>query len=166
MSTPAQQLESERSKYPAMQVDEILVWRAWLLLHQREYDRFSYNLAIGIVQDPGPTFTYPQRGGAIFIRMKRLDAVGWRGNTPYIFEVKRRAGPENIGQLLVYQHWWPETFQNTPPAQLVLVAADTDPHLPPVLAKLGIALDLVGPITFSVLGPGRIIPPADQSVNF
>jgi hypothetical protein len=148
-----------------MQVDEILVWRGWLLTHQQLYDRFSYNLAIGIVQDPGPSHSYPLRGMAIFIRMKRLDAVAWRGNQPYIIEVKRRAGPENLGQLLVYDYWWPYTFQNTPLPRLVLVAADAEPHVPPVLAKYGIEYNQVPGINFSVLSPGRIIPPADQSVN-
>jgi hypothetical protein len=35
--------------------------------------------------------------------------------------------------------------------QLRIVAADTDPHLPPVLAKLQIGLDLVSGVDFAVL---------------
>jgi hypothetical protein len=163
--TPAQQLESERSKYPAMQVDEILVWRAWLLTHQKLYDRFQYDVAIGIAQDPGPAYADNIRKMAVFIRSKRLDAVGWRGNTPYIFEVKRRAGPENVGQLVIYQHWWPFSYPGAPAAQLVLVATDADPHIVPVLAKFAIEYDQVSGVNFSVLGPGRIIPPADQSTG-
>ncbi len=149
-----------------MQVDEILVWRMWLLTHQQLYTRFDYNVRVGIEQDPGPSYTEAVRRMAIMIRQKRLDAVGWRGVTPYIFEVKRRAGPENVGQLVVYQHWWPFTYPNNLPAQLVLVATDADPHVLPVVAKLGIQYDQVSGVDFSVLAPGRIIPPADQSVNF
>lgn len=163
MGTPAFQLASERSKYPAMQVDEILVWRGWLLTHQTLYDRFDYNVAIGIAQDPGPAHTDAIRKMAILIRSKRVDAVGWRGTTPYIFEVKRRAGPQNVGQLVIYQHWWPQPFPGAPAPQFVLVATDADPHILPVLAKLGIQYDQVPGINFSVLAPGRIIPPADQS---
>lgn len=166
MSSPAQQLESERAKYPAMQVDEILVWRAWLTTHQALYDRFDYNVAIGIEQDPGPQFTAAVRKMAIFIRSKRLDAVGWQGNTPTIFEVKRRAGPENVGQLVIYQHWWPSSFPSAPNAKLVLVAADADPHILPVLASLGITYNPVSGVVFSVLSPGSTIPPADQSAGF
>ena len=165
MATPAQQLQSERAKYPAMQVDEILVWRAWLLTHQALYDRFDYNVAIGIAQDPGPAYTDAIRKMAIFIRSKRLDAIGWQANTPTIFEVKRRAGPENVGQLVIYQHWWPKSFPGAPVAKLVLVASDADPHILPVLAQFGIDYNPVSGVNFSVLGPGRIIPPADQTVE-
>jgi hypothetical protein len=143
-----------------MQVDEILVWRGWLLTHQQLYDRFDYNVRVGIEQDPGPAFTDAIRRMAIMIRQLRVDAVGWRGNTPYVFEVKRRAGPQNVGQLVIYQHWWPHTFPATPNAALVLVATDADPHILPVVAKLGIQYDQVSGVDFSVLAPGRIIPPA------
>ena len=136
-----------------MQVDEILVWRAWLKSHQGMFDSFNYNVYIGIEQDPGPGTPDNLRKMAIQLRQKRLDAVGYVGAQPTIFEVKRRAGPENIGQVLVYQHWWPHTFPNTPPPALVIVASDTDPHLPPVLAKIGIRLDLVPGVDFSVLSP-------------
>lgn len=166
MSTPAIQLQSERAKYPAMQVDEILVWRMWLLTHQSLYDGFDYNVAIGISQDPGPAYTDAIRKMAIFIRSKRLDAVAYSGPQPVIFEVKRRAGPENVGQLVIYQHWWPLTFPGGVAPRMVLVATDADPHILPVLAKLGIEYDQVPGVDFSVLAPGRIIPPADQSVSF
>jgi hypothetical protein len=136
-----------------MQVDEILVWRQWLLLHQQQYSRFDYNVYIGIALDPGPTYSEQIRKMAIALRQKRIDAVGYQSTQATIFEVKRRAGPENIGQVLVYAHYWPVTFSGTPTPQLAIVASDTDPHLPDVLAKLGIRLDLVSGVDFSVLSP-------------
>jgi hypothetical protein len=153
MGSPAQRLESERAKYPAMQVDEILVWREWLKAHQSQYTNFDYNVYIGIALDPGPAYSPEIRKMAIALRQKRVDAVGYQGNTPTLFEVKRRAGPENIGQVLVYAHYWPITFPQTPTPQLAIVAADADPHLPDVLAKFSIRLDLVAGVDFSVLSP-------------
>ena len=123
MGTPAQRLESERAKYPAMQVDEILVWRNWLQVHQAEYDRFDYNVRIGTGTDPGPAFPRNIRDMAIAIRSLRLDAVGYQGAAPTIFEVKRRAGPQNIGQLLTYKHLWTAAFPSSPAPALVLVGA-------------------------------------------
>ena len=160
MSTAPGFLESLRAKYPAMQPDERLVWRKWLEIHQGEYDRFDYNVHIGIEQDVGPTFPDFARTAGILLRQKRLDALGYKGAQPTIFEVKRRAGPENIGQLLVYLHWFPVTFPTAPAPALRLVAGDADPHLAPVLAKLQIPIDIVPGVDYSVLRLLGSTPPA------
>src|SRR6267143_1258264 len=151
MSTAPGFLESLRATYPAMQPDERLTWRKWLEIHQSEYDRFDYNVYIGIEQDIGPPAPDPIRKMGVLLRQKRLDAVGYVGAHPTIFEVKKRAGPQNIGQILVYLHWFPVTFPAAPPAVARIVAGDVDPHLPAVLAKLQIGLDLVPGVDYSVL---------------
>lgn len=152
MGTPAQRLESERATYPAMQVDEILVWRNWLQLHQAEYDRFDYNVRIGTGVDPGPAFPDNIRKMAIAIRSLRLDAVGWNGDTPTIFEVKRRAGPENVGQLLTYRAVWEAQQLSAAGPTLVLVASDVVAHILPVVQQSGIQLVIVA-TDFSFLSP-------------
>jgi hypothetical protein len=152
MGTPAQRLESERAKYPAMQVDEILVWRNWLQLHEREYDRFDYNVRIGTGVDPGPAFPDNIRKSAIAIRSLRLDAVGWQGGAPSIFEVKRRAGPENVGQLLTYSSVWQAAQLSAVPPRLVLVASDVQSLILPVVQQTNIQLVLV-PTSFAFLSP-------------
>lgn len=152
MGTPAQRLESERALYPAMQVDEILVWRNWLQLHQAEYDRFDYNVRIGTGVDPGPAFPQNIRDMAIAIRSLRLDAVGWQGAAPTIFEVKRRAGPENIGQLVVYRDVWVAQGLSATAPTLRLVASDLITHILPTVQQVGIQLDIVQ-TNFSFLSP-------------
>jgi hypothetical protein len=150
LGTPAQRLESERATYPAMQVDEILVWRNWLQLHQGEYDRFDYNVRIGTGVDPGPAFPDNIRKMAIAIRSLRLDAVGWKGDVPTIFEVKRRAGPENVGQLLTYRAVWEAQSGFAIAPRLVLVASELIQHILPIVAQSNITLV---PTNFSFLSP-------------
>src|SRR5713101_420627 len=143
MGTPAQRLESERAQYPAMQVDEILVWRNWLQLHQAEYDRFDYNVKIGTGTDPGPAFDDNIRKMAIAIRSLRLDAVGYQAGAPTLFEVKRRAGPENVGQLLTYRAVWQAQQLSAAAPRLVLVASDVMTHILPIVQQSGIELVIV-----------------------
>ena len=150
MSTPAQRLESDRAKYPALNVDEVLVWKAWLLLHQQEFDRFDYNYRIGDGSDPGPAFADNIRAMAIQLTQLRLDAVGWQGTIPTIFEVKRRAGPQNIGQLLTYDAVWRQKQYTNANPRLRLVCSDFNSHLLPVIQVHDIQLDVV-PVNFSVL---------------
>ena len=180
MATPAQRLESERAKYPAMQVDEILVWRNWLKLHELEYellppewilfravapgakprpgDRFDYNVRIGVNVDPGPDFPDNIRQAAIATRSLRVDAMGWKAGAPVLFEVKRRAGPQNVGQLLTYYHVWIMAALTAAAPQLVLVCSDLTSNILPVAQASKIRIDLV-PTDFSWLSPKNVGKP-------
>jgi hypothetical protein len=155
MGSPAQRLESERAKFPAMQVDEILVWRAWLALHQSEYDRFDYNTRLGTDVDPGPDFPDNIRKSAIALNSLRVDAVGWRGQAATIFEVKRRAGPQNIGQLLTYKHMWMAAQLSPVAPALMLVFNTLSQHILGVAAASAIELSQVD-VDFSSLAPQRL----------
>lgn len=182
MATPAQRLESERAKYPAMQVDEILIWRNWLKLHELEYDllppewisrrtadvgakpqlgdRFDYNVRLGVNVDPGADFPDNIRRAAIASRSLRVDALGFKGTVPQLFEVKRRAGPQNVGQLLTYLHIWRAAALTAQDPQLLLVCSDFTSHILPVAQASNIRIDLV-PTDFSWLSPrsiGRPLP--------
>lgn len=150
--TPAQRLESDRAKFPAMNVDEILVWRNWLTSHQQDYQRFDYNVLLGLNVDPGPSFPDYVRKAAIHTRSLRLDAVGWQGTAPTIFEVKRRAGPENIGQLLAYDAMWKLQAMSVIEPKLVLVCSAFMEHILPATSATGIQIDQV-PTDFSFLSP-------------
>lgn len=152
MGTPAQRLESDRAKFPAMQVDEILVWKGWLLLHQQDYASFDYNLRIGDGTDPGPAVSEPYRTMSIQLSQLRLDAVGWRGNQPTIFEVERRAKPRSVGQLLTYDAVWRNQRLSSSPPQLTLVCADYNVNILQAIREAHIQLDVV-PTVFSVLAP-------------
>lgn len=150
MANPAQRLESDRAAYPALNVDEVLVWKAWLVLNQQFYQSFDYNVRIGDGQDPGPSFADNIRQMAIQITQLRLDAVGYQGNIPTIFEVKRRAGPQNVGQLLTYDSVWRNKGYTQVNPRLMLVCATYNPNILPVLRDTGINLAVV-PVNFSVL---------------
>jgi len=160
MDSPAQQLESERTKYPNMQVDEILVWRRWLQLHPFDFERFEYNVHFGVGLDPGPSFDDNIRKMAIYIRQLKIDAVGYKGVQATIFEVRRRAGPPEVGQLLTYWSVWQAQKLSLAPPKLRLVCAGVVSHILPLVQQSGIQLDVVEGINFSVLGPGRLIPSA------
>lgn len=150
MPNPAQRLESDRAAYPALNVDEVLVWKAWLVLNQQFYQSFDYNVRIGDGQDPGPSFADNIRQMAIQITQLRLDAVGYQGNIPTIFEVKRRAGPQNVGQLMTYDAVWRNKGYTQVNPRLMLVCATYNPNIMPVLRDTGINLAVV-PVNFSVL---------------
>lgn len=143
MGTLAQRLESERLKYPGLLPEEILVLRAWLALHQGEYDRFDYNLRIGQGIDPGEAYSPEVRKQAVMNTQLRIDAVGWKGTQPSIIEVKRRTTPSNVGQILTYDSVWRQEFPAGPAPIMRLVCNTFAPNILPRVREAGIFLDVV-----------------------
>lgn len=129
MATQPNTLQSDRHKFPGLLPEETLVLRAWLALHQSEYDRFDYNMRIGQGIDPGPAYSESMRKQNIENTQLRIDAVAYKGNQPTIIEVKRRATPSNIGQLLVYDSVWRQQFPASPAPKMLLVCNTFSPHI-------------------------------------
>ncbi len=150
MATVAQRLQAERLRFPALLPDEQIVFRNWLRLHEAEFDRIDGNVRIGQGEDPGPSFPDNTRKMAIEITQLRLDAVAYRGGTPTIVEVKRRAGSSNIGQLLTYRSMWKKQNLSVAVPRLLLVCTTFNPNILPALEEVGIQLEVV-PADFSEL---------------
>lgn len=155
MPNAAQRYAADRSQFPGMQIDEILVWKAFLYTNQANYDRFDYNVRLGAGVDPGPSVVEPYRGMSIKLSQLRLDAVGWQGGVPTIFEVERYAKPRNVGQILTYLAAWQNAGLSTVDPHLAIVAASYNPTIQPVLDQHGIDLYIM-PIDFSALAPARV----------
>lgn len=165
MANPAQRLESELLKYPGMLVDETVVWRAWAMLHQNEYDRFDHNIRIGPEKDPGPAFLPSVRRAEMLNSQMRIDSVGWQGIDPAmiprgvvnpqeiyylfpsaqatIFEVKRRATLAAYGEIMGYNHGWIAQFPSAPEPLLVIVCADYAKTILPATQASGVQIDVV-----------------------
>jgi hypothetical protein len=150
MATPAQRMESDRHKYPGMAPREVIIFRAWLALHQLEYDSFSYNVRVGNGIDPGPEYPAIYRDQYIENTQKRIDVIAWKGEQPTIIEVKDRATASSMSQILTYKTLWPITFPNTRPPKLLLVTNRVAADMPMVLDASGITLEIV-PADFSSL---------------
>lgn len=150
MATPAQRMESDRHKYPGMAPREVIIFRAWLALHQSEYDRFEYNVRVGNGIDPGDAYPAIYRQQYIENTQKRVDVVAWKGDQPTIIEVKDRATASSMSQILTYKALWPITFPDSPAPKLLLVTNRVAADMPMVLDASGITLEIV-PADFSSL---------------
>jgi len=121
MPTPAQILQSERLRFPSMLPAEAIVWLAWLEKHESEYTGYLYNHRLGPGIDPGPAVPEKYRALGILTTQLRADAVAFQGDQPFIFEVKRRAKHDDVGQLLGYGFEWVREVTGGLPPKLVLV---------------------------------------------
>lgn len=172
--SPARRLERARAKYPALGVAEILCWREFLRLHESEYDPlpdfwiqqrandygahpqpgdvFDYNLRIGAGQDPGTGFDEATRQQWIAKTQSRIDAVGFKGSQPFVFEVDRTVGTPQVGQLLGYLSIWRNTKLTPADPQGVLVTANMNANAMHLVRDSGLQLYTVS-VDFSTLSP-------------
>lgn len=172
MANPAQRLESHLQSYPGMQVDETVVWRAWALLHEAEYDRFDHNIRLGPANDPGPAFLPSVRKATMLNSQMRIDSVGWQGidvgllpagevtasqiyalfpsAIATIFEVKRRATLAAYGEIMGYAHAWQEDYPQQPKPLLMIVCAEYAQTILPATRASSVQIDVVQ-ANFSIL---------------
>ena len=155
MSATGPQFPGDQSKYPGLRVAEALVWRAFLTDQGAAYDRFDYNVRMGLGVEPPATIVEPYRSASIAASMLRGDAIGWRGGSPTIFEVERYAKAEAVGQLLAYRAAWEAANTTAASPAIALVAGDYSPAIMPALIEHGIDL-YVYPVNFSSLAPARL----------
>ena len=150
MATPAQRLQADRLRFPGLLPREVLVLKAWLVLHEKEYDRFDYNVRLGEGTDPGPTFADDVRKMAIMNSQKRVDAVAFKSDQPTLIEVKDRAGFSAVGQIVGYDALWRKQFPTSPAPKLLMVCNRFAPDILPVLQRNGIELAVVE-VDFGIL---------------
>lgn len=150
MSTPAQKLQADRLRFPGLLPREVLVLKAWLQLHEAEYDRFDYNVRLGEGHDPGPQFPQDIRDQAILNTQKRVDTVAYKSDQPTLIEVKDRAGFSAIGQIVGYDALWRKQFPTTPAPKLLIVCNRFVADILPVLQRQGIEINQVD-VDFSIL---------------
>jgi len=136
-------MQADRLSYPGLLPREICVLRAWLRLHEQEYDRVDYCVRVGEGTDPGPGYPEEIRRQAIANSQKRIDAIAWQGQVPTIVEVKDRAGASAIGQLVTYRALLPAIPGQRGAPRLMLVANRVAPDILPVIIENDITLQLV-----------------------
>lgn len=150
MSTPAQTLQADRLRFPGLLPREILILRAWLRLHESEYDRFDYNVRVGQGVDPGPNWPDNFRQMAIMNSQLRLDAVAYKGDSPTILEVREKATTSTAGQLLIYRHLYEAQFPTQPVPKMLMVTTRLSPDVASYLPTVNIRWEILS-VDFSSL---------------
>jgi hypothetical protein len=143
MSSPAQNLQSDRSKFPGLRPAEAAVLKDWLALHEGEYQRIDYNVRVGPGVDPGSDVAPAIRTNFIQSTQLRIDAVVWNGDSATLIEVKDRATPGAIGQLLTYSHYWQQSNRDAGVPKLLIIARSDSAGVGAAALTARIAFEIV-----------------------
>lgn len=91
---------------PSFERIENDIWQRFLDGYGDSYAGFYYNVKIGEDRFPGVEKLDAMQAMQQGLALKKIDAVGKRGNTWDLIEVRRHAGAGSLGQLLAYETMW------------------------------------------------------------
>jgi hypothetical protein len=79
------------------------------------------------------------------LTQKRIDAVGYRGATPTIFEVTPRGSRTTYGAIQLYTRLYRDTFAYSGPLEAAVVTVRIDPDILAALQADGTQVFLLDP---------------------
>jgi len=110
-----------RFRYPHMIQAEANVWNRFLEEYPDFFDGCDYDWRVGVGMSVKPEWEENIKRMATMITQKRIDVIGWNGESPTIVEVKNRAELSTMGQILGYFDLFVKDFPNfKDPEMLVL----------------------------------------------
>lgn len=114
--------------FPHLLPAEGIIWYKFLKQHGAEWDRFEYDLRLGDGRPVDPAHPDYIQAMAAQLSKKRVDAVGYRGSWPTIFEVSPRGARTVVGALELYAWLYHKTFpeQGVPERAAVVGRIDPD----------------------------------------
>lgn len=134
---------THRCKYPHMFPQDVAVWERFLTKYGEEYDGFYYDLMCG-----APCMQYPHwdnnyRRDAEMLSRLRIDAVGVKGDSFDIIEVKPRLNATAIGQVLTYKLHFIAENNPTKTVRPVIVVGQPDENVMKIAEISGVTVFIV-----------------------
>lgn len=139
----AQNLLADRQSLPGLLPQEIVIFKAWWAENYRGYDSADFNVRVGLGYDPGDKFDRSVRDGTIANSQRRIDALLNHGSLYTIVEVKYRASPLAIGQLLCYRELLTVVRPDILSLQLLLLCFTDDADTIYCAQRLGVQVQRV-----------------------
>lgn len=129
--------------YAHLLPDDVAVWDRYLDKYAHLYTHFEYDVRVGLGRDPGPDFDQNIRTMALDLSLRRIDAVGFCPTHIRVIEITHSAGMTAVGQLRAYPILYRLTFIPHLIVHPLLVAAELQSDIKPVLDQEHIPYVLV-----------------------
>ncbi len=108
--------------YPHLLPKDSILWQRFIDSAHNNFLHFDYDVRVGPRIDPGPDYPEHLRQMWGDLTQRRVDAVGHKSHTITIIEISLEAGLTQIGQLQVYPILYAQTYPETPPISVLLIA--------------------------------------------
>jgi len=134
----AQNTLADRQALPGLLPQETVIFKSWWKDHYGQYDSADFNIRVGTGYDPGSKVDPAVRKSTIAVSQRRIDALLHRVDGYTIVEVKYRASPLAIGQLLCYRELWNKDNSVLANPTLLLLCYQVDVDTVYCAIKLGV----------------------------
>lgn len=93
--------------FPHMAPYDIPLFATFLLSNLgQQFQRWDYDVSVGPGVEPRPGTDPKMRDNILYLTQAKIDAVGWAGQIPTIFEVKPDLSLTGFGQLIGYRWYY------------------------------------------------------------
>ena len=128
---------------PHMRPGEVSLFRRFLVMDPLPNSEYIFDLHLGKGGPTDPTWPPWVRVMATRLTQKRVDVIAHNDAGWWLLEMKVRAGPGAVGQLLTYRNLFRSTFPTRQPLHLAIVADRNAYDMASTYAQFGIRLFLV-----------------------
>lgn len=111
----------KRYKYPHMKPADVAIWERFLLKFPDEYDSVDYDVAVGTGSRHEGAAETELVDGFELLTKKKIDVVGYKGQTVHIIEVKPNAGASALGQAKSYELLFKRDIDQVSPTRTRLI---------------------------------------------
>lgn len=121
--------------YPHLSEAETEIWNRFLQQYPKFCDRADYDIVVGDEPEVGEEIKEPWRRNANYLGRYKIDAVGYKNEKHFVFEVKQRAGPSALGQVMAYMSMYQGLIGKEIDAEPVLVTNEERPNMRALCAE-------------------------------
>ncbi len=110
-----------RYRYPHMIGEDEKIWNRFMTLNPDSFETVDYDFRVGkgASVSPGEQENYARM--ITMLSQKRIDVIGWNGESPTIIEVKHRVGLGTLGQVIGYRTLFVMEFQRIKKPELLII---------------------------------------------
>lgn len=129
-----------RRNYPHMIGEDTIVWERFIRKNPGYFDEVEYDVRVGAGMTMPDNWKESDKVWAQQLTQKRIDVVGFVGDSIILVEVKRRVDLATLGQVLGYKFLYERAENLVEKTKSIVIAALADVDDRDVLTHYGIEI--------------------------
>ncbi len=130
------------AKYPHMKPEDVAVWERFIDTNPGYFETVDYDFPVGSGAPVSPDHPENIQRDHTILTQKKIDAVGYRGDSVTLVEVKPIADMRGLGQILSYSHLYAIDHPEAGALTRMVVAGSTERELEAVYAAQGVEIEI------------------------
>ena len=130
------------AKYPHLKPEDVRTWERFIDSHPDYYNSVDYDMGLSRVEEAAQKAKELESEGDERLYQYKVDAVGYRPDEIHIIEIKGKAPPQAIGQVLSYKLLYDREKSPGMPTRAVIIATEAANEMPMLCKEQGVTLIL------------------------